>query len=423
MKTSTRSWLYTLMFPSVYIAARLFFKRFNIVGYDNFPKGKTPAIVVSNHQNALMDPLICCLTAPKQMHFLTRADVFKTPMSRKCVLELNMMPVYRTHDKVDDMTGLNKVTFDVAIERLHNGAAIGIYPEGNHGNKKMLRPFKKGLARLLESAGLRYDKLKPLEIVAVGIDYSNYNNARTDMTVVFSKPFRVDDLLFSDLDAPVRYRQVMDRIRKKLSEVMIDHSLEHYYTLRLAEALITETKAWEEKKSMLDSIRDSEKITDTQEAEMQTIDHLLVANNLEQIDWVRLMRNEKPNLLVTFFSFLVALPSVIMFGFIWQMILMLTKKVVKDPHFNSTFKLVFSWILFPLWAILLAFLISALSGYGYGLVLLLVVISGVVSLPFLDIIAKRRRHQRAKKLANIDSKNYTIWKDHAVQMEHTIQSI
>jgi 1-acyl-sn-glycerol-3-phosphate acyltransferase len=423
MKTSTRSWLYALMFPSVYAAARLFFKRFKVIGSENFPKGKKPAIVVSNHQNALMDPLICCLTAPKQMHFLTRADVFKTPLSRKCVLELNMMPVYRTHDKVDDMSGLNKVTFDVAIERLHNGAAVGIYPEGNHGNKKILRPFKKGLARLLESAGQQYTDLKSLEIVAVGIDYSNYNNARTDTTIVFSKPFRVDDILFSDLEAPVRYRLVMERIRQKLSEVMIDHALDQYYTLRLAEALVTGKTTWEQKKLVLDAIRDSEKITERQEQEMKAIDHLLGENELEQIDWVRFSRDDKPNLLVTMVAILIALPSLIVNSLPWQIILGLTKKVVKDPHFNSTFKLVFSWILFPLWAFIAGFFLHKITGHHYLITVAAVALSGVISLPFLDIIALRKRHQRAKKLAHTSAENYAIWKGHAEQMENIIKAI
>lgn len=379
-------------------------------------------MVVSNHQNALMDPLLCCLTAPKQMHFLTRADVFKTPLSRKCVLELNMMPVYRTHDKVDDMTGLNKQTFDVAIERLYNGAAIGIYPEGNHGNKKMLRPFKKGLARLLESAGMKHEKLKTIELVAVGIDYSNYNNSRSDMTVVFSEPFRVDDLLFSDLDAPIRYRQTMDRIRQKLSEVMIDHCAQHYHSLRLAEALLDQDRPWKERKQVLDAIRDSDEMDEEREQRIKQIDDLLAKSNLDPLDLVAFWRGNKPGLAATILSLIISLPALLIFTLPWKLILWLTQKVVRDPHFYSTFKLVFSWILFPIWSLIIAFVLSQLINLHFLYWLGLVVVSGLVALPFLDILSARMKYNRASTFSKLRTTEYLNWKQDAEKISHIIQS-
>ncbi|MFM1931173.1 MAG: hypothetical protein RL226_476 [Bacteroidota bacterium] len=419
MKTSTRSILYSILYLPVYWAARLFFRRYTVLGKERFPGSHKPVMVVSNHQNALMDPLLCCLTAPKQMHFLTRADVFKSAISRKFVLALNMMPVYRTHDKVDDMTGLNKLTFDVAIERLRKGAAVGIYPEGNHGNRKTLRPFKKGLARLLESAGERHAELKSIELVAVGVDYSDYNHARSKLTVVYSAPFRVDDLLFSTDEQPVRYRKVMERIRLHLSSVMMDHPVQWYHTCRLAEALVDEMQ-WPERKALLTSF--SGQCSD-QEAEdfLAQTDRALASVDLHPVDWVNLWKGSSPNGFLVFISALIAAPATILYALPWQVALWLTKKVVRDEHFTSTFKLVFAWLLFPLWTFAICGFVAALGTWLWGAYALLIcVAAGLIALPFFDNIADYRRTRRASSFAQQHAERWERWKRVAEETEQVL---
>ena len=62
-------------------------------GQENLPKGRNPIILVSNHQNGLMDPLIASGLLKTQLHWLTRADIFWNPIVRKVLLVFNQLPI------------------------------------------------------------------------------------------------------------------------------------------------------------------------------------------------------------------------------------------------------------------------------------------------------------------------------------------
>ncbi len=403
MKKRAFSPLYAFLYPPVFLAARLFFRRWTILGRQDFPKGKTPVILVSNHQNALMDPLLSCVAAPKQLHFLTRADVFKNKFFRKIVLAMNMMPVYRQHDKVDDMGGKNQETFATAVARLENGAAIGIYPEGNHGNQKHLRPLKKGLVRLIEIAANSSDQLQTVQLLPVGIDYTEYDDARSGLTVNFGKPFNVNAELFSNEDAPIRYRKAMEKVREHLSEVMIDHSKENYELLRAAEHLLIYDRGhdnWNQTLADLAALRDWFKREDVSRiSEMaETLKQELDESQVRFVDVLNAHRNVQTPVLgfILFLPF--ALPAIVFHFPLWKLVLKLTKKIVVDPVFISTFKLILSFVLFPMAWLIAVVIASFFFSFSQTLIGLLgLIISGIFALKTVDfwndIQSKRKGKQ------------------------------
>ena len=93
----------------------------------------------------MMDPLVSCSFVPRQIHWLTRADVFWNPIARHIMYGFNQMPIYRQRDRVADIRKRNDIIFDVCVERLRAGAMMGIFPEGNHAPFPSLRSFKGGL--------------------------------------------------------------------------------------------------------------------------------------------------------------------------------------------------------------------------------------------------------------------------------------
>jgi 1-acyl-sn-glycerol-3-phosphate acyltransferase len=50
-----------------------YYRRIKVFGSENLPK-KGAVIIISNHQNALLDPVISCVLLRRQIHWLTRAD-------------------------------------------------------------------------------------------------------------------------------------------------------------------------------------------------------------------------------------------------------------------------------------------------------------------------------------------------------------
>jgi 1-acyl-sn-glycerol-3-phosphate acyltransferase len=140
--------LYAIMKPCVNWAIRLFYRNLHVRNSAQICNVGAPVLLISNHQNALMDPLLCCITSPKQLNFLTRADVFKNPVAKKVLTGLNMLPVYRPHDKVNIIES-NAPTFRESLTRLENNQIISLFPEGTHQPDQNLKPFKKGAARLI----------------------------------------------------------------------------------------------------------------------------------------------------------------------------------------------------------------------------------------------------------------------------------
>jgi len=189
-------------------------------GFEHIPQGDEPAIVVSNHQNGMMDPLISCAFVPRQIHWLTRADVFWNPVARHIMYGFNQMPIYRQRDRVADIRHRNDIIFDVCVERLQAGAVMGIFPEGNHNPFPSLRSFKGGLAALVERAVERYPDLKNIQIMPIGLDYEHYADFKRQFQARCGAPVAFADLI--DEEGKLDKVAFNDRLRDSLRQLAVD---------------------------------------------------------------------------------------------------------------------------------------------------------------------------------------------------------
>jgi len=76
-----------------YMKIGLFFlqKKITVHGTENIPK-KGALLFIPNHQNALIDALLIPTTNKRNIHFLSRAAVFKNKNVAKFLSTLNMLP-------------------------------------------------------------------------------------------------------------------------------------------------------------------------------------------------------------------------------------------------------------------------------------------------------------------------------------------
>lgn len=81
----------------VKVALHGYFKKIIVEGKENIPKNR-PVILVANHQNALIDPLLLATHTNLNPWFLTRAAVFSNPIAAKLLHFIRMLPVYRLRD-------------------------------------------------------------------------------------------------------------------------------------------------------------------------------------------------------------------------------------------------------------------------------------------------------------------------------------
>lgn len=418
MKQRPHSLLYAILWPITYVAARIFYRRWRVFGCSRFPAKGTPVIVVSNHQNALIDPLLCCLSAPRQMHFLTRADVFRNPLLRPFVLALNMLPVFRVRDIEEGKNERNMHTFKTAIARMKAGAAIGIFPEGNHGNKKIIRPLKKGLAQLLDISAEHSDALKRLQIIPLGVDYSDYDHARASVVMNYGEPFTVDDLLFCDEDRLARYRAVMQRVHEKMAEAALDLGPNaHYPILRMGEAIVVEQEGfgrWPDVHRRMRSLK-AHLAANYPENDPIWMDgeRLITALNKAKVPLSAMVRPKKPaELLKIILLGFFALPGYVLHVPAWQLALAATRKIVIDEHFNSTFRLLFGMLLFGLtWAIGIAalFLLTRWTLQLQLIVLFSCLGSSILALPWSDLLIDYAAAEKAKRFRANNPDYAALW--------------
>jgi len=221
--TQERSVIYEVLRPVVWSGINLFFRKVVVRDKHKIPVDR-PVIIVANHQNALLDPVVLCVSSRRQLHWLTRADVFKNKSVSAFLHRINMMPVYRERDRVADLHDRNNAIFEECFRRMKQNAVIGIFPEGTHRGKKQLVPLKKGLARLV--IGAYESGVRNLCILPVGLDYDSFYEAQQDLIVTFGDVIEVESLVAAEVhNHPKLHAEITQLVHEALTNIMIhiDH--------------------------------------------------------------------------------------------------------------------------------------------------------------------------------------------------------
>lgn len=221
--------LYMILKPFFIFAFNKFwYKKTEVTGRKNIPKG-VPLLLVSNHQNAMMDPLALVFNVKGQPVFLARSDIFHSAFNRFFLYFFKVMPIYRIRDGWDEVKK-NELINKKVVEIFRKKKTMGIMPEGNHDKYKRLRPLKKGFARMVFQAEASTGFQLGIEILPVGIDYGSYYNFRTHLLINFGKPIKVKDFKDDFLQNPNKAMlQLMEKTAEELKKLMIHIESQHYY--------------------------------------------------------------------------------------------------------------------------------------------------------------------------------------------------
>ncbi|MCP4521188.1 MAG: hypothetical protein GY827_05800 [Cytophagales bacterium] len=185
--------LYFVLKIVVRISTRIFYKRVQIEGTENIPQARKKAmIVVANHPNTFMDPLLVASILPQQMHFLTNGGVFKTKFHHWVLGLLNMIPIYRKQDK-NGSKGDNQQSFQKCYEHLADQKSILIFPEGSSFIERKLRPIKTGTARIALGAEEINNFDIGVEILPIGLNYESPNFFRTNVHIKVGQPISLKE--------------------------------------------------------------------------------------------------------------------------------------------------------------------------------------------------------------------------------------
>ncbi|NJK96064.1 MAG: hypothetical protein HC905_15185 [Bacteroidales bacterium] len=382
----------------------LYYEEIHIENAGNVPVDD-PVIFTPNHQNALMDALAIIYTLDKQPVFMARADIFKKDTLKKILTSLKIIPVYRIRDGIESLSN-NDSSFEYAFQVLKHRGAVGIMPEGNHGEQRRLRPLKKGVARLAIQSQELLEKEQSIKIIPVGLDFTHYQNFRSNMLVIYGEPVNVRDYLEEYRANPAKGLQsIRNRIGDELKKVMIHIDSDEYYdTIYDAKELYSHHHRvqWTNhygkfllEKKLTDILTDTAKTNPVQLITMkEKMDQLnLLSSQLGLKPWVFSWKSPRnmESWLSDFGRYMVFAPVFIcaaLFHAIPFAVSEYYSNKVKDKQFVSSMRFVLSFLAYLIWyLIFLAFPVSIIIKV---ILVITMPVLGVMSYDYWDSLKKIR---------------------------------
>ena len=181
-----------------------------------------PVLVVANHANGFVDPVIVASVLRRLPRFLAKAALWKVAIARPFLALAGVLPVYRSGD--GDRSTDNASVFAACHEEFAQGATVAIFPEGTTGDRAGLDRVKSGAARIALGA---LPTSPDLVIVPIGMAYESKVETRSRVAVMFGEPIEVADFAGAGLDAagePTRddAHALTERITESLQAVSPD---------------------------------------------------------------------------------------------------------------------------------------------------------------------------------------------------------
>ncbi len=196
------------------IVLGLFFRRIDVEGRENIPK-TGPLLLVANHSNALVDPLILINVLDRPVTLTAKNVLAKNGFLALLMRALGVITFHRRQD-VGQGAELrqNVQSLRQCRQRLARGGAVCIFPEGVSHSDPHMRPFLPGPARLALDYARKQAGGQELQIVPVGLSYTEKDRFRSSVWLRFGLPLSATQWLQkhpestpADLTAEVR-RQI-----------------------------------------------------------------------------------------------------------------------------------------------------------------------------------------------------------------------
>lgn len=232
-------WLLPLFSPIARGAAALYYR----VRYAGEPVPRTgPVLLVANHPNSLLDPMLVVAAAHRPVRFLAKAPLFTDRAVGWLIRASGSIPVYR---RVDDPTQMdrNQDAFRAVHEALAAGDAVGIFPEGLSHSEPSMVPLKTGAARIAFGAFAMTGR--PIPIVPVGLVLRQKDVFRSDAFVFSGHPIAWDDLASPGGGGPEAVHALTDRIAEGLRRVTLN--LERWEDQPVVECAV---RVWEAERAV-----------------------------------------------------------------------------------------------------------------------------------------------------------------------------
>lgn len=111
--------------------------RVDVTGAEHVP-ATGPAILVANHES-IWDPFVLAVATPREIHYMAKAELFRTRVLASALRSLNAFPVERGSG--------DRAAMSEAAQLLAGGGLIGMFPQGTSKRERQ-NGWHRGAARL-----------------------------------------------------------------------------------------------------------------------------------------------------------------------------------------------------------------------------------------------------------------------------------
>ena len=214
--------IYRLLQGLMWVTLHLYFRRIVFKNKERL-KSKGPLLVISNHPNTVIDPLVALYRMPAICHLLANYSLFKNPISGFLLSNLFCIPIQRYADVPEGQALQNDEAFKKCDEHLLGGGCLYIAVEGTSWPERVIREFKTGMARIAFNAEMKTDFKLDLRILPIGITYSDGLKFRSDVRVEIGELISADDWQAAYNREPRKVIQdFTTHVENKMRDIVID---------------------------------------------------------------------------------------------------------------------------------------------------------------------------------------------------------
>jgi 1-acyl-sn-glycerol-3-phosphate acyltransferase len=337
----------------------IYFREIEVTG--NLPQPDTGGrIFLSNHTNAIVDPILVLTTAPCHIAPVAKSTLWGVPGLRWLLKQTGAVPIARRRDDPNKQAGANEEVFDKVAASLARGSNILIFPEGTSHNEPRLIELKTGAARMLARA--RAQGARGLTFQAVALEFDERVSFRSRSLLVYGPVRSVDEI---GLEGDALVAAITARVREDLAELLVEGATwpERLLIARVAEMLTNDTgdrsmERWNSIGRQVEAARKA--LRDVDEATVQgiaeAVDRYHARLAEEGLADEQLAGGRDPGAVNTledaalWLSLPLAAAGTALYAVPYQLTRFASGRVANEPDELSTYKLGVGLLAYPIWA-------------------------------------------------------------------------